>query len=198
MIIGITGSIGSGKTTTAKIFSKYHFIRIDADEIGHDIIKKSSVAYKKILKEFGNGIIGKSKNINRKKLGNVVFNDDKKLKKLNSITHPIIINGIKNQIKKIKQKCGGNAKIVVDAPLLLETETKNLVDKIIVVKSNKENILKRLNKRYPKEKIEKILNLQMPLDKKLEYADFVVDNDKDLRHLEKQVDYIIKKLENKK
>ena len=198
MIVGITGSIGSGKTTAAKIFSKYHFARIDADRIGHDIIKRNSAAYKKIIKEFGNETLGKSKNIDRKKLGNIVFTNEKKLKKLNSIAHPIIINEIKSQIRKIKQKCGNNAKIVVDAPLLLETKTKNFVDKIIVVKSSKEKVIKRLNKKYPEEKIEKILKMQMPLGEKLKKADFVIYNDKDLKYLEKQVKDIIKKLEIKK
>ena len=78
------------------------------------------------------------------------------LKELNSITHPLIINEIKNQIKKIKQKCGNKTKIVIDAPLLLETKTENLVDNVVVVRCDKKNILKR-NKKYPREKIERIL-----------------------------------------
>lgn len=194
MIIGITGSIGSGKTTTAKIFSKHHFTRIDADEIGHRAIKRNSAAYKKILKEFGNEILDKNKNIDRKKLGNVVFNDNKKLNKLNSITHPIIINEIKTQIKKIKQKCGKNARIIVDAPLLLETKTKGLVDKIIVVKSDQNEVIKRMAEKYTKQKIEKILKMQMPLSKKLKHADFVIENNSDFWNLEKQVKNIIAKL----
>ena len=197
-IIGITGSIGSGKTAIAKIFSKHHFTRIDADEIAHQIIKKKSYAYKKIIKEFGNGILDKKRNIDRKKLGNIVFNSDKKLKKLNSIMHPIIVREIKNQIKKIQGKCGDNAKIVIDAPLLLETKTKNLVENIIVVKSDKNKSIKRLVKKFPKERIEKILKSQMPLNEKLKHADFVIDNSKDLNHLENQVIGIIKIIENKK
>ena len=193
MIIGITGSIGSGKTTAAKLFSRHWYNRIDADEIGHEIIKKNSVAYKKVIKGFGSEILDKNKNINRKKLGEIVFSDRNKLKKLNSIMHTIIINEIINQIKKIKEKCGKKTKIVIDAPLLLETGTKNLVDKTIVVKCDIENIIKR-SKRYTKERIEKILKSQTPLDEKLKYADFVVDNDKDLKHLKKQVKNIIKKL----
>ena len=197
IIIGITGSIGSGKTTVAKLFSRHWYNRIDADEIGHEIIKKNSIAYKKIINNFGNEILDKNKNIDRKKLGDIVFNDNNKVRKLNSITHPIISNEIKKRIKEIKEKCGSKTKIIVDAPLLLETRKKKLVDKIVVVKCSKKNILKRLSKKYPEEKLERILNLQMPLDKKLKYADFVIDNNKDLRHLEKQVKDIIKIMENK-
>ena len=133
-------------------------------------------------------------NINRNRLGDVVFNDNSKLKELNSITHPLIINEIKNQIKKIKQKCGNKTKIVIDAPLLLETKTENLVDNVVVVRCDKKNILKR-NKKYPREKIERILKLQMPLDEKIKRADFVIDNNKDLGHLEKQVKDVIEKLD---
>ena len=196
MILGITGSIGSGKTTAAKLFERYKFRRIDADEIGHELLKSNKKIKNIIVKEFGNGILDKNKKIDRKKLGNIVFNDGKKLKKLNSIMHPIIINEIRNLIQKIKNKCKVKTGIVIDAPLLLETKTKNLVDKIVVIKSNKENIIKRLNKKFSKEKIEKILKSQMPLDEKLKYADFVVDNNSDLRNLEKQVGNIIKKIEN--
>ena len=151
MIIGITGSIGSGKTTAAKIFSRHWYTRIDADEIGHQIIKNKEVK-DKIIKNFGNSVLDKNKQIDRAKLGDIVFNDDAQLKKLNSITHPSIIKNIKNKIIKIKYKCGKKTKIVIDAPLLLETKTKNLADKIVVIKCNKNNILKRLDKKYPKDK----------------------------------------------
>ena len=198
MIIGITGSIGSGKTTAAKMFSRHWYTRIDADEIGHELIKKDKSAYKEIVGIFGNGIIDKNGSIDRKKLGDLVFNDHKKLKKLNSILHPFIIKEIKNQIEKIKNKCGAEAKIIIDAPLLLETGAKNLSDKIIILKSDKKNAIGRLKKTHPKGKIEKILNAQMPLKDKLKYADFVIENNKDLKHLEKQVEKIIQLLEKNK
>lgn len=196
IIIGITGSIGSGKTTVAKLFGKHWYNGIDADEIGHEVIKKNSTAYEKIVNNFGNQILDINKNIDRKKLGDIVFNDNNKVRKLNSIMHPIIINEIKKRIKKIKEKCGSETKIIIDAPLLLETKTKNLVDKIVVVKCDKNNIMKR-NKKYSKGKIEKILNQQMPLNDKIKYADFVIDNNKDLKHLEKQVKEIIEEIEFK-
>ncbi|MBI2647348.1 dephospho-CoA kinase [Candidatus Woesearchaeota archaeon] len=200
MIIGITGSIGSGKTTITKLFSKYGYKRIDADEIGHDIIRKNSVAYKKIIKEFSSQILDKNKTINREKLGDIIFNDTKKLKKLNSITHPIIIKNIKKLIKTNYQKNFSRknffANVIIDAPLLLETKTKDFVDKIVVAKCDKKNVIKRLSKKYSKEKIEKILNVQMPLEEKLKYADFVIDNNKDLEYLEKQVKKIIEILNN--
>lgn len=196
MIIGLTGPVGSGKTAVAKLFSRHRYSRIDADGIGHQLFKKNTIIYKKIINAFGNKILGKNSNIDRKKLGEIVFNEDKKLRKLNSIMHPLIINEIKNNVKKIKQECGSKAKIIVDAPLLLETKAKNLVDKIIVVKCSKENILKR-NRKFTRQQIERILKAQMPLKEKLKYADFVIDNNKDLNDLEKQVENIVQKLNQK-
>lgn len=193
MIIGITGSIGSGKTTAAKIFSKHHFTKIDADEIAHEILKIPKVK-NKILKEFEEAILNERNDIDRKKLGIAIFNDANKLKKLNSITHPIIISEIRNQIKKIKNECGKNAKIIVDAPLLLETKARHLVDNIVVVKADRKSIFKRLKGKYTKEHIENILKRQMPLEEKIKNADFVIDNNKDKIHLEKQVIDVIKKL----
>ena len=187
MILGITGSIGSGKTTAAKIFSKYHYNRIDADEIGHNLLEHNIKIKNKIIKEFGKEILDKNENVDRKRLGNIVFNSQNKLKKLNSIMHPVILNEIRTQIKKIQKKCGDKTKIIIDAPLLIETGLKNYVEKIIVIKSNKKNIIRRLNRKLAKEKIERILKAQMPLNDKLQYADFVIDNNKDIKYLEKGV-----------
>ena len=110
--------------------------------------------------------------------------------------HPVIIKNIKNEISRIKKLCKGKTKIIIDAPLLLETKAKNIVDEIIVVKADKKNILKR-NKRFSKQQIEKILNAQMPLEEKLKYVDFIIDNNKDFKNLEEQVMKIISLLENK-
>ena len=189
MIIGITGSIGSGKTTIAKLFSRHGFDIIDADEIWHLLIKKNPIAYKKIIKNFGNSILDKNKNIDRKRLGNVVFNDKEKLKKLNLIAHQLIAQEIRDKIKQIQKKCGSKTRIIIDAPLLLETKVKNLVDRIIVVKASEDKIIQR-NRKFSREQIERILRRQMPAKEKLKYADFVIDNNKNLKQLERQVESI--------
>src|SRR3989338_10936855 len=119
MIIGITGAIGSGKTTVSNIFEKYGFKVINADELYHKISKPKKLIYGKIIKEFGNKIVNPDKSINRDKLKKIVFSNDKKLKKLNLITHPIINSEIKKLIKKFK-----NSKVIVDAPLLLESDSR--------------------------------------------------------------------------
>ena len=157
-------------------------------------MKSNEKIKNKIIKHFGKEILDKNKKINRKKLGNIVFSDKNELKKLNLIMHPLIINQIKNKIKNIQKECGHDAKIIIDAPLLIETNLKDCVDEIIVVKSDKKNIIKRLNKKYNKKQIERILKAQMPLEEKLKHADFVVDNSADIKNLERQIKNIIEKL----
>jgi len=191
MIIGITGAIGSGKTTVSNIFEKYGFKVINADELYHKISKPKKLIYGKIIKEFGNKIVNPDKSINRDKLKKIVFSNDKKLKKLNSITHPMIIDEIKKLIKKSKNK-----NMIIDAPLLLESDAKKLVNKIIVVKCDDKTRIKRLLKKgkLSQKEIERITKSQMPLKEKLKFADFVIDNSKDSRNMELQVKNIISKL----
>jgi len=190
MIIGITGAIGSGKTTVSGIFKRYGFAVIDADEIGHEIIKKSPIK-KVLVKNFGKKILDNKKNIDRKRLGDVVFANKTKLKKLNSITHPAIKEGIKKEISKFKKQ-GRN--IAVDSPLLYESGMQKMFDKVIVVAADEKIIFRRLGKKYTKEKIRNILKNQIPINVKIKMADFVVENNGNLKSLESQVKGVISKL----
>jgi len=180
MIIGITGSFGSGKTTVANMFRKHGFRVINADKLYHGIYNKDKTLKDKIKKEFGT--------INRTQLKEIVFNDNKKLKKLNNITHPIIIKAIKKQINKIKNK-----KIVIDIPLLFESKLEKMFNKIIVVKCSKKEQIKRIlkKKKYNKKEINQIIKSQMPLKEKIKRADFVVDNGT-IKETQKQINSIVK------
>lgn len=191
MIIGITGTIGSGKTAVSNLFKKYGFEVINADELYHKLSKPNKLIYNKIVKEFGKIIINSDKSISRGKLKKIVFQDDKKLKKLNSITHPVIISEMKKLIRKNK-----NRNIAVDAPLLLESDARNLVDKIIVVKCGDKTRMDRLLKKgkHTKKEILNITKSQMPLKEKIKLADFVIDNSGALEETKEQVEKIIKKL----
>ena len=178
MIIGVTGVFGSGKTIVAKMFARYGYNHINADEIGHKLLNKKDVK-NKVVKEFGKEVLTKNK-IDRRKLKNIVFYDNKKLKKLNKLLHPLIIKEIKNKIKKNS---------VVDGALLIEAKALNLVDKLVVVKISKKEQMKRLLKKrkYTKKEINNIIKSQLSQKEKLKYADAVVDNSKDLKNTEKQV-----------
>ena len=193
MIIGLTGSIGSGKSTAAKLFAKKGFRLIDADKVAHDVIERASV--KGILvKNFGKSIIVNGR-IDRKKLGSIVFSSRKQLKKLDSIMHPIIAKEIKNKIKQYKSK-NKDAKIIIDAPLLLESKMDAIVDRIIVVVAGEKEIMKRSTK-FSNVEISKRFMLQMPMEDKVTHADYVIDNTFGHDKLERQVDSIIYKLRMK-
>ncbi|MEA2038059.1 MAG: dephospho-CoA kinase [Nanoarchaeota archaeon] len=185
MKIGITGVFGSGKTTIAKLFTNYK--HINADLIGHRLLNERSIK-NKIIKTFGKSLLTKNK-IDRKKLKNIVFNNHKELIKLNKIIHPPIINEIKAIIKKDKT-------IIIDGALLIETRSTKLFDKLIVVKINKKEQLKRVlrKKKYTKREIQNILKSQLSQKEKLKYADIVIDNSKGVNNTKKQVVKILKEL----
>lgn len=188
LVLGITGSFSSGKTTVAKIFKTQGAQVIDADNIAHRIIRPKSPVYKKIIDTFGNDILKDNLTIDRQRLGNIVFGNKGLLKKLNRITHPKIIRNIKSKIKTSRAQL-----IVLDAPLLIETKVlKKLIDKLIVVKIGRKKQLARAMKKtgLSKTDILKRLKNQLPLQEKVRLADFVIDNSGTIKNTEKQVDKI--------
>jgi dephospho-CoA kinase len=187
VIIGLTGSFGSGKTTVAGIFKSFGAKIIDADSIAHRVIRPSTSTYKKIIHAFGKGILNRNNAIDRNKLGKIVFNNRSSLKELNNIIHPEVIKVIKQQIKKIK-----SGVILLDAPLLIEAGLVKMVDKLLVVKINRKEQIKRIqsNSFLSKEDILKRIKAQLPLRIKARLADFVIDNSKTLRETRKQAKQI--------
>ena len=173
MIIGITGSFGSGKTTVAKMFAKLGAYAIDADKIYHSLIRPGKSCYKKIVRQFSKGILGRTGQIDKQKLGKIVFKDKAKLKTLNRLTHPEVIKEIKKIIKAGKGKV-----IVIEAPLLIESGFYKQVAKVILVANDREEQVKRVRegRGLAAKEIFKRIRMQMPFKKKLAFADFIIDN----------------------
>ena len=188
LILGVTGNYGSGKTTVARMFHNLGAACIDADKIYHQLIKRGTALYRNLVADFGKGILGKYKQINRKKLSKLAFGSTLNLKKLAQITHPGIIAKIKSELARLK-KMNTTKVIVIDAPLLIEAGLTNLVNKIIVVmiKPEKQVMrcirLKNISRREARQRIKN----QMPLAKKVKLADFVIDNNGTLKKTKKQV-----------
>ncbi|MEW6482531.1 MAG: dephospho-CoA kinase, partial [bacterium] len=177
MIIGITGKIGSGKTTIGRIFEKYGAFVIDADIVGHKVLEEKK---EEILKAFGT--------IERKTLADIVFKDKNKLEKLNKITHPLIIKKIKNLIKHSKGQL-----IVVAAPFLIETELKTIVDKTILIICDKDIILKRMKKGgWEISDVLRRMKNQPNDSKRIPFSDIIIDNNGPLSKIEKRIKKIIK------
>ncbi|MDE6182368.1 MAG: dephospho-CoA kinase [Eubacteriales bacterium] len=177
LIIGLTGGSGCGKTTVANILKEIGGYIIDADKIAHNIIQKGEKAYYEIINAFGEKILTNEKNIDRKILGNIVFSEKEKLNILNSITHKYILEEIHNEINFAKKQKKYKY-IVLDAPLLIETNLHKIVDTVWIVYADEKERINRLIKRdnISKEMIEKRIAIQTPFEKNKPFADFIIYN----------------------
>ena len=191
-VIGITGNFGTGKSFVASIFRESGAQVIDADKVAHEVIGKGSPGYRKAVRIFGKGILGRKGNIDRKELAGIVFSDRKKLKILNSIIHPAVITYIRKRIKKAH----GNALVVIDAPLLIEAGLAGILDSLIVVKCSREKQINRCMGKFKmkKEEVVKRIQNQMPMSRKIRLADFVIDNNGTKSQTKKQVLKILKEM----
>ena len=173
MLIGITGSFGSGKTTVAKMFAKFGAYTIDADKVYHSLIRPGKICYKKIIRNFGKEILKKSGCIDREKLSGIVFRQKSKLMLLNRLTHPEVIKEIRKIVKSEKRKV-----IIIEAPLLIESGFYKGLDRVILVVNKKNQQVKRASeaKGLNRKDVSRRIRMQMPLKKKLAFADFIIDN----------------------
>lgn len=189
MIIGLTGSIASGKSLVSNYLKQKNYQIIDCDEISHYVLTIPSVILL-LEKEFGKQIIIDGV-VNRKLLAEIVFNDVEKKSQLEFIVFPEILEEIKKQIKEKK------GIVFLDAPLLFEYNLEYLTEKIIVVKSDKEVQIQRLIKRdnINEEYALKKIHSQLPIEEKEKYANFIIDNSLSIENTYNQVDQILKLLE---
>lgn len=176
LVIGLTGSIASGKSTVSLMFDDFNIPVIDADKVSRKVVRPGEPAYEQIVHTFGLDILREDATIDRKKLGEIVFNDSAKLKELNTIVHPQVRKAMIAQKAILLEE--GHEAIVLDIPLLFESELESLVHKTVVVYVTKDTQLERLMERddYTEEEASTRINVQMSLDEKRERADFVIDN----------------------
>lgn len=193
-IIGLTGGTGSGKSVVSKILSKKGAYIIDSDAIGHDIILKGKPAYSELVTYFGNEILDNNGEIVRKKLGAMVFKEGKeKLAFLNACTHKYIFMEIEDRIKQAQSE---NIEIVIiDAPLLLEGEFKNLCNEIWVVYAREEVRLERIMTRdkIDKEHGKNRIASQPTWEEYKRYANVIIDNSGEIEDVEKQIEELFVK-----
>lgn len=167
--IGITGGIGSGKSTVLNYLRKNDYEVISCDEIVHTIMKKGNSAYSKIVNRFSKSILDEDGEIDRKKLGNIVFNNIEAKKDLENITHPLVIKEIKNK----------KGLVFIETPLLYEANLEYLFDLVVVINSSIEKQIERVILRNNLSEEEALLriNSQMPLSLKAKKADYIINND---------------------
>ena len=184
MIIGLTGGIASGKSTVSKYLAEKGFKVYDADKIAKDISRKKSVQ-EEIIATFGNEILDENGNVDRKKLKEIVFENKEKLKKLNAIIHPKVIDFY----KELKEKDTDEI-IVFDVPLLFESGIDKFCDKILVVISDYEIQLDRIVERdkIDRDLAEKIIKSQLSNEERIKKADVVIENNSSLEDLFEKVE----------
>ena len=190
MIIGITGSIGTGKSTVSNYLISKGYSVVDADKISKGAYNIGSNGYKAILEVFGVEILNSNGEVDRKKIKKIVFDNSNMLQRLNMAIHPIIINEIEKEIEILLES---QNVVFLDAPLLIETELHKKVDKIIVVVCDKNEQINRIIKRdkITADMAISIINSQMSIDEKLKFADYIVYNNSTVENLYSQVDEII-------
>lgn len=189
MLIGLTGLIGSGKSEVARIFEKNGAFVISADKIGKDVVDKNKAILKKLVKVFGQEIVSKSGQLNRKILGRLAFISDKNKEKLNKIVHPALLKELALQVKKA---IGKYDMVVVDAALLIYWGWDKKVDKTILVDTILRKRIQRLRaKGYSEAEVKSRSKSQLKLSELSRRADYILMNNSTCKMLEKKVENII-------
>ncbi|WP_017797272.1 dephospho-CoA kinase [Oceanobacillus kimchii] len=191
VVIGLTGGIASGKSTVSSMFQAKNFPVIDADLIAREVVEPGERAYDQVVEAFGKEIIKDDHKINRPKLGSIIFTDEDKRKQLNAIVHPAVRSrmlSIRDDYIKKGMPC-----IVLDIPLLFESNLTHLVDKTLVVYVDEDVQLSRLMKRngYSEKEASDRIKAQMPLKEKANLADIFIDNNHSIEETKVQLDQVL-------
>lgn len=194
-VVGLTGGIGSGKSTVSKFLADLGAIIIDADRVGHQAFETGTEAYREVVAAFGQLILTPGGEIDRHKLGSIVFVDPKAREKLNRIMHPRIQKIVKKMIEDFRKR--GVEVVVIDAPLLIEAGWAPFVDKIWVTTAPRHTVLERLTKRTGLTEGESLARIraQLSQQERLKHADAVIDTKCTLDELKNKVQDLWQKLE---
>jgi dephospho-CoA kinase len=195
LIVGLTGGIASGKSTIADMFKKEGAYIIDLDMISRKVVKPGKPAWRDVVHIFGKEVLNEDQTLNRKKVGDIVFSDAEKRKKLERIIHPKIAAEKLMEIKGIAKK-DNQAIVIIDIPLLIETNKQDTVDKVVLVYTSPQGQVERLVKRdgLSLEDAHKRLTSQMPIEDKKKYAHYIINNDGPLGKIQKEVKEIFREL----
>jgi len=192
LVIGLTGSIATGKSTVSLMFDDFNIPVIDADKIAREVVYPGEDAYKEVVKSFGEKILRSDGTINRERLGEIVFSDESKRKQLNEIVHPAIRKRMTEKKETLLAK--GEKCVVLDIPLLFEGKSEKYVDKIIVVAVDEDTQKERLMSRnqFTEEEAMQRIQSQMPVKEKAAMADAVINNNGTKYESLQQLEQILK------
>lgn len=188
LTIGLTGGIGSGKSTVSKFLAELGAPVIDADKVGHAIYQPDGPAYQDMIDAFGRGILAPDGAIDRKKLGPIVFSDPAALKRLNAIVHPKMFARMREMVAALRAQ-GERKPIVIEAAILIEANWQPLFDEIWLVIASKERVIERVerDRGMKPEQTEARIRAQLSDDERRSHASLVITNDGTLEELRARV-----------
>ena len=177
VVIGVTGGIGTGKSTVAAMFKRLGAVVLDADVMAHRVMEPRRVAWRQIVKTFGEHLLNEDQTINRQALARRVFTDAKSRRRLEAIVHPRVMRQMWQQVRRL-HRAGRVKAVVLDVPLLVEVGAHHRVDALVVVSVSRKRQRERLKKRHgwSDEEISARMGAQWGVSAKVALADHVVDN----------------------
>jgi len=187
-VIGLTGGIGSGKSTVSQFLAELGAVIIDADKIGHEAFKPDTEVWREVVASFGRQIITPSGDIDRKKLGEIVFGNSESLSRLNQIMHPRMYALVKTQLEEYRRQ--GVDVVVLEAPLLMEAGWAVLVEEVWVTVTPESMVLRRLKEYSGLSEQQSLARIRSQLysAEREKHADVVINNDGDLNELKSKVE----------
>jgi dephospho-CoA kinase len=186
-VIGLAGGIGTGKSTVARFLAELGATVLDLDKTGHDALKKGTAAFLKVVDIFGKDILATDGEIDRAKLGEIVFNDRRALERFNAIVHPAIDAIVLEKISRFRRE--GVKVLVLEAAVIVDAGKQMLVEELWVTVASRETVIKRLKERsgYSRAESEKRINSQMSDKERVKQADVVINTDCSLDELKIRV-----------
>jgi dephospho-CoA kinase len=183
IVIGLTGGILTGKSTVSGMLAERGAVIIDADKIGHEAYKPQTDVWDELVDTFGEWILKRDGEIDRKRLGDIVFHDPLALTLLNKIVHPRMREMIEEELKRLEEE--GVPVVILEAAVLIEAKWNDLVDQIWVTTAPEEKVIDRLQNRagLSEEQARSRIAAQLPPKEKVKHADVVIDTDCDLAEL---------------
>lgn len=189
--VGLTGGIGSGKTTVSDRFSALGIPVIDADSIAYELTQKGGAGYEAIIEEFGPEVTTPEGELDRRRLRQIVFSDPQQLARLEAILHPLVRQRITQRLDQLEQETNAPY-CIISVPLIIEADMLDLVDRLIVVDVPEEVQVARASQRdgTSEAEIARILKRQASRAQRLAAADLVIDNSGDLASTQRQIEAI--------
>lgn len=188
LVVGITGSIGSGKTVLASMLQEKGAEVLDADLIAHEVVSRESPGRQAVIDKFGESVFQENGEIDRKKLARIVFDNPEKLKMLNQIVHPLVIARVNSRLEEISKEKPRSVALI-DAPLIVEAGMRKMFDLLVVVVAREELRLARATALgLTTDEIRARDRAQMPQEEKIRYADYIIENEGSLEELRRKAD----------